>query len=87
MAVYAIFGSILTLIAFLTRNFLSDMRTRKIDVLKAILICIPENVFLRFILAWTRFLAILFYRGKKTSWGAIKRQKIDYTTTEEEGTL
>ena len=76
--VYALFGSMLTIISFLTRNFLSDIRIRKRDVIKAFLLCIPENIFLRFLLAWTRLFSVLFYRGKKTRWGAIKRYKIDY---------
>ncbi|MGM9568094.1 MAG: hypothetical protein ACI3W6_07960 [Clostridia bacterium] len=84
--VYACFGSMLTLISFLTRNFLSDIRIRKRDILKAFLICIPENVLIRFILAWTRLLSILFYRAKKTNWGSIKRKSIDYDRKKEEAT-
>ena len=76
--IYALFGAILTVISFITRNYLSDIRVRPIDILKAFLLCIPEIVFIRFILAWTRILAIFFWRGKKTSWGKIKRSKIDY---------
>lgn len=76
--VYAFFGAMLTIISFLARNFLSDIRIRKRDVVKAFLLCIPENIILRFVLAWTRLFSILFYRGKKTKWGAIKRYEIDY---------
>ena len=76
--VYALFGSMLTIISFLARNFLSDIRVRKRDVIKAFLLCIPENILIRFVLAWTRLLSILFYRGKKTKWGSIKRYAIDY---------
>ncbi|MEG0306809.1 MAG: glycosyltransferase [Clostridium sp.] len=78
--VYALFGSMLTVISFLTRNFLSDEKVKFIDVIKAFLLCIPENIVLRFIMAWTRIFAILFYRGKKTKWGSIKRVKINYNT-------
>lgn len=87
--VYALFGSMLTVISFLARNFLSDVRVRKRDVVKAFLLCIPENVCIRFILAWTRFFSILFYRGKKTKWGSIKRYAIDYDRekAEEENVL
>lgn len=76
--VYALFGSMLTIISFLARNFLSDIRVRKRDVIKAFLLCIPENILIRFVLAWTRLVSILFYRGKKTKWGSIKRYAIDY---------
>lgn len=76
--VYALFGSMLTIISFLARNFLSEVRVKAVDVIKAFLICIPENILFRFMLAWTRLLSILFYRGKKTRWGSIKRYTIDY---------
>lgn len=78
--VYALFGSLLTIISYLARNFLSDIRIRKRDVLKACLLCVPENMFLRFVLAWTRMFSIFFYRGKKTNWGKIKRYNIHYKT-------
>ena len=80
--VYALFGSMLTIISFMARNFLSDVRVRKRDLVKAILLCVPENIFLRFLLAWTRLFSILFYRGGKTKWGAIKRYKIDYDSNQ-----
>lgn len=83
LVVYGIFGSMLTLISFLARNYLSDIRIRKRDILKAALICIPENLLLRFLLAWTRLLSILFYRGKKTKWGQIKRYRIDYDSNKD----
>ncbi len=76
--VYAVFGSLLTVISYLSRNFLSDTHLGFGDVIKAFLLCIPENIGLRFIMAWTRLFAILFYRGKKTKWGQIKRYKIQY---------
>lgn len=77
---YALFGSMLTVISFITRNFLSDTRVKFGDILKAFLLCIPENIVLRFILAWTRILALLFYRGDKTKWGQIRRVKINYNS-------
>lgn len=76
--IYGSFGAMLTVIAFLTRNFLSDTKISFGDVVKAFLICIPENILIRFVMAWTRILAILFYRGNKTNWGQIKRYKINY---------
>lgn len=76
--IYALFGSMLTVISFTTRNFLDDAKTSFGDMVKAFLLCIPENVLIRFLMAWTRLFAILFYRGKKTKWGKIKRYKIDY---------
>lgn len=76
--VYGFFGSILTIISFLTRNLLSNTPIRSWDVIKAFLLCVPENMFLRFIMGLTRISALLFYRGQKTKWGQIKRVKINY---------
>lgn len=78
--VYALFGASLTVISFLTRNFLSDDKVKTVDILKVVLLSVPENIIYRFIMAWTRIFALLFYRGKKTNWGAIKRVSIDYTS-------
>ena len=75
---YGLFGAMLTVNAFLTRNFLSDTKISFGDVIKAFLICIPENMLIRFIMAWTRMAAILFYKKSKTNWGQIKRYKINY---------
>lgn len=77
-SVYALFGALLTVISFVTRNYLSNNRVRFGDVVKAFLLCIPENVLIRFLMAWTRMAAVFFWRGKKTQWGQIKRVKIDY---------
>lgn len=76
---YAVFGSVLTCISFMARNYLSEHKLRFRDVLRAILFCIPENIGLRFVMAWTRIFALLFYRGSKTKWGRIQRVKIHYT--------
>ncbi len=81
---YALFGAVLTVISFLARNFLSDVKVSFGDVIKAFLLCIPENVLIRFVMAWTRIFAMLFYRGNKTKWGRIKRYKIDYDTEKKE---
>lgn len=79
LIVYGIFGAVLTIISFLTRNYLNDIKLRARDILKALILCIPENIFLRFILAWVRIIAILTYRGKKTKWGRIERKKTLYS--------
>lgn len=73
---YALFGSLLTVISFMTRNFVSKIKVGWFDILKASIICVLEIVVIRFIMAWTRLLAIFFYRGNKTSWGRIQRYKI-----------
>ena len=75
---YALFCSLLTVISYITRNYLGEKSVRKRDVLKAILLCIPENIIFRFVMAWERMVSLLFYRGNKTNWGKIKRYKINY---------
>ena len=76
--IYAVFGALLTVISFTTRNFLSKQRVKFTDIIRACLLCIPEIVFLRYVMAVTRMLAPLYMRGKKTKWGSIQRVKINY---------
>ena len=76
--IYAVFSSMLTVISYATRNFVSKQGVRFKDIIKAVLICIPENVGLRFVMAWTRLFAVFHMRGKNTKWGEIKRYKINY---------
>ena len=79
LLIYAFFGAMMTVISFTSRNFLSNQRVRFTDIIRAFLLCIPENVFLRLVLAFTRLIAPLYIRGKKTKWGKIKRKEINYT--------
>lgn len=76
--IYSVYGALLTVITFTTRNFLSEHKGKMVDILKAFLFCIPEIVFLRFVMAWTRMFAPFHMRGKKTKWGKIRRVKINY---------
>lgn len=80
--VYAVFGAMLTVISFVSRNFLSAQRVKFGDIIKAFLLCIPENIFIRIIMAFTRMVAPLYMRGSKTKWGEIKRVKIRYDASE-----
>lgn len=82
LLIYAVFGAVLTVISFVSRNFLSKQRVDYKDVIKAFLLCIPENVVLRIIMSVTRMLAPLYMRGKNTKWGEIKRVKISYDSQE-----
>lgn len=82
--IYAVFGSVLTVISFVSRNFLSKQGVKYKDVIKAFLLCIPENVLLRIVMSLTRMFAPLHMRGKKTKWGEIKRVKISYDTKEDQ---
>ena len=72
-ATYSVYGILLTLISFLTRNYLNQLKLTPKDIFKAILIAIPENIILRPILSVVRMVSLLTYRAKKTQWGNIKR--------------
>lgn len=79
---YALFGSLLTIISFITRNMLSDVRVSFFDTVKAILLCIPENILFRFVLSGIRISSLLFYSRKKAKWGKIERVNINYEDIE-----
>lgn len=74
--VYALFGATLTLGSFLSRNFLSDQKLGLKDVVKAIVISIPETLFLRFILMITRITSVFYMKNR--TWGRIKRIDVKY---------
>ncbi|MCI9625432.1 MAG: glycosyltransferase family 2 protein [Clostridia bacterium] len=74
--IYAGFSSILSLSAFFSRLYTTDMKISFIDGVKAVLLCFFELTCLRFILAWVRSTAFIGYRKKKTQWGRIERKKI-----------
>ena len=77
ISMYALFGVVLTLVSFLTRNYVSKRKLRKRDVIRAVLLCIPEALYIHIVLLWTRIFALVFYK-KNQSWGKIKRVSIDY---------
>ncbi len=76
--IYAVFGSVLSLTAFFSRIYTSDLKVSFGDALKACLLCLFEITFLRFILAWVRGLSFVGYRRKKLQWGRIERKKINF---------
>ena len=76
--IYAIFGSVLSLTAFFSRIYTSDLKVTFFDGVKACLLCVFEITCLRFILAWVRATAFIGYRKKKMQWGRIERKKINF---------
>lgn len=76
-AVYAVFGSILSLTAFFARIQTIDLTLKFTDILKAVFLCFFEIVFLRFVLAFVRMNAFIGYKKKKMDWGQIERKHID----------
>ena len=77
--IYAVFGSVLSLTAFFSRIYTSDLRVTFSDAMKACLLCVFEITCLRFVLAWVRATAFFGYRKKKLQWGRIERKKIHFT--------
>lgn len=77
-AVYAVFGSVLSLTAFFARIQTIDLTLTFRDVMKAVLLCFFEIVFLRFVLAFVRMTAFIGYKKKKMQWGKIERKHIDF---------
>lgn len=76
-AIYAIFGSIMSMTAFFARTQTIDLKVKFKEVLKALLLCTIEITALRFVMAWVRATAFIGYKKKKLHWGRIERQKID----------
>ncbi len=76
--IYAVFGSILSLTAFFSRMYTSNLKVTFSDALKASLLCIFEITCLRFVMAWVRATAFIGYRKKKLQWGRIERKKINF---------
>ena len=79
MAIYVVFSSVLSLAAFFARLHTIDQKLLFTDVLKAIGLCAAEVSFLRFALAWVRMTALIGYHKKKTDWGEIERQYINFS--------
>lgn len=81
---YAVFGTLLTILPYLARNCMGDTRLPYRDVIRTVLVCIPENIGLHFVLVGTRLLAMFQYRGKKVSWGKITRYRVRYQSNQGE---
>lgn len=76
--IYAVFGSVLSLTAFFSRMYTSDLKVTPGDALKAALLCLFEITCLRFVMAWVRATAFIGYKRKKMQWGRIERKKINF---------
>lgn len=83
MYIYVIFSGIMSLAAFFARVHSMSVKIHFWDIVKAIGLCLVENVFLRLVLAYTRMTALIGYKSKKNSWGKITREKIKTNSFEE----
>lgn len=75
--VYALFGAVVTLTAFFARIYTQNITLSAMDVEKAVLMCLVEALFLRFVMGYVRIMAFVGYKKKGRSWGQIKREKIN----------
>jgi len=74
--IYAFYGAVLTITAFLARVYTQSIRLTPLDLIKSVVLCIVESVAFRFIQAFTRMTAFIGYKKRKNVWGQIKRHKI-----------
>ncbi len=81
-AIYAVFGGVMSLTAFFSRIYAMHIKLRPKDMLKAILLCLIENIGLRAVLMFTRLTAFVGYRKNKTNWGAMQRREMKHKTEE-----
>ncbi len=70
---FAVYGAILTITAFFQRIYTQNLRVSWQDVLRAMVMCLVENLVFRFILDFIRFTAFLTYGKRKNQWGDITR--------------
>ncbi|WP_296876278.1 glycosyltransferase family 2 protein [Thomasclavelia sp.] len=73
LLLYSLYGAILTITAFFQRIYTQNLRISLYDTIKAVIICILENVFFRYVLSFIRVTSFIGYRKKKNVWGSIQR--------------
>lgn len=75
---YGLYGAILTITAFFQRIYTQNLKISLSDALKAVLMCLLESLFFRYVLSFVRMTSFIGYKKKKMQWGAIRRVKHDY---------
>ena len=74
--VYAAFGAVVSITTFFARMYSLGVKLRRMDMAKAVLLCLVENAGLRMVLAWVRLKAMFTGKKKQHDWGQIKRHKM-----------
>ena len=72
---YTLYNAVLTITIFFQRIYTMGLKISPVDTLKAIFVCLLENVFFRLFLDVVRATAFVGYRKRKNHWGKIKRVK------------
>lgn len=73
LGMYVAFNCIMSLTSFFSRINAMEIHLRKVDCIKALAVSLLENIGLRFLLAFTRFFALIDYKRHGASWGSIQR--------------
>lgn len=76
---YIILGALITIVAYFTTIYINELNFNMKKVAKILMLCLFEVGFLRLVLAWVRFTALIGYRKNKYKWGDIERKKIKQT--------
>jgi cellulose synthase/poly-beta-1,6-N-acetylglucosamine synthase-like glycosyltransferase len=74
---YSVYGAILTITAFFQRIYTQNLKITLSDALKAVFMCLLENIFFRYVISFVRVTAFIGYKKKKKEWGTITRIKLD----------
>ena len=75
---YSLYGAVITITAFFQRIYTQNLKISLADTFKAVMMCLLESVFFRYVLSFVRLTAFIGYKKKKQQWGSIKRVKQDY---------
>lgn len=73
---YTLLGVLITIVAYFTTIYINELNFNMKKVGKVLMLCFFEVGFLRFVLAWIRFTALIGYKKNKYKWGKIQRTKI-----------
>ena len=74
---YTMYNAVLTITIFFQRVYTLNLKMSLLDVVKAVIVCVLENVFFRLFLDVVRATAFIGYGKRKKQWGYIKRVKQD----------
>lgn len=72
---YTLYNAVLTITIFFQRIYTLNLKISIVDIGKAIIICILENIFFRLFLDVVRVTAFIGYGKRKNQWGRIRRVK------------
>lgn len=72
---YSLYGAILTITAFFQRIYTQGLKISVFDTIKAVLMCLLEGLFFRYVISFVRATSFIGYKRKKREWGSIKRTK------------